>query len=113
MEPMNIIEELKLEHPLQLRHTFLKARDEKHYKVITIQLYDRQPAEEFPNWEVNVQEVEANGKWRVLLQPVLKRFFDKRKALEYHQALLESFDDALKLTEPVKKGEHKAPAGGH
>lgn len=111
---MNLVEEIKPEHPLQLRHTWVTGRDTKHYKVITVQLYETQPPPEFPNWEVNVQEVDERGKWRVLIQPVLKRFFDRRQALMFHQELLEKFDEALKLQEPVKKGEHKpAPAGGH
>jgi len=110
---MKILEELKSEHPLQLRHTFVVARDTKHYKVITLQLYAKKPPAEFPNWEVNVQEVDERGKWRVLLQPLLKRFFDPRKAAEFHQELLEKFDDFLKLQEPVKKGEHKKAEAAH
>jgi hypothetical protein len=54
----------------------------------------------------------------VLVQPVLKRFFDKKLALDFHARLLEGFDDFLHLVEP-KRDEHKAAKaeakepGGH
>ena len=45
-----------------------------------------------------------------LVQPMLKRFFDRKVALDFHRDLLETFDQALKIPEPVKKEEHKKPA---
>lgn len=111
MARVQIIEECKAEWERVLRHTHVTGRDGKHYKVITFQLYDHTPAVEFPNWEVNVEETNERGKRTVLVQPLLKRFFDRQVALDFHQKLLETFDDALKLQEPK---EHKpAAAGGH
>ena len=104
-----IIEECTPEWERVLRHTFVQGRDEKYYKVITFQLYDKQPSVEFPNWEVNVEATNERGKRQVLVQPLLKRFFDKQVALDFHEKLLQSFDDSLKLAEPKK--EHKAEAG--
>ncbi len=114
---MRILEELAPEFDRQLRHTWVKGRDEKGYKILTLQLYDRQPAPEFSNWEVSVVEVDERGKIRTLVQPLLRRFFDRKVALDFHQTLLEKFDDYFKLPEP-KKEEHKKPAaapeaGGH
>ncbi len=102
---MKIIEELKPEFAGQLRHTWVQARDHNHYKVQTLQLYNFTPPPEFPNWEVSVEQVDERGKRRVLVLPVLKRFFDKRLAAEFHQRLLEEFDEFLKIPEP--KEEHK------
>lgn len=102
---MKILEELAPEWTRVLRHTYVQGRDGKRYKVITFQLYDRQPPPEFPNWEVNVEETDERGKRRVLIQPVLKRFFDRKLALDFHDKLLESFDEFLRLPEP--KEEHK------
>jgi len=106
---VKILEELKPEWERVLRHTYVQGRDGKHYKVLTVQLYDKQPPPEFPNWEVNVEETDDRGKRRVLVQPVLKRFFDKKLALDFHGKLLETFDDFLHLVEP-KKEEHKPAA---
>lgn len=103
---MKVIEELALKHGRQLRHTMVQGRDEKYYKVYTFQLYENAPPAEFANFEVNVQEVEADGTFKILFQPLLKRFFVKAAALEEHQKLLDGFDDALKLEEPAKKGKH-------
>lgn len=102
-----ILEEGKPEWERVLRHTFVQGRDGKHYKVITFQLYDMAPPPEFPNWEVNVEETNDRGKRTVLVQPLLKRFFDRQVALDFHQKLLDSFDDTLKLQEPK---EHKPAA---
>lgn len=102
---MQIVEELKPEFALQLRHTWVVGRDKKHYKVQTIQLYDFTPPPEFPNWEVSVEEVDERGKRRVLVLPVLKRFFDRKLADDFHQHLIETFDEFLHLPEP--KEEHK------
>jgi hypothetical protein len=104
MARMKVIEELKPEWEGVLRHTFVQGRDGNHYKVITIRLYGGSPAPEFPNWEVNVEETDERGKRRSLSQPVIKRFFDRGKALEFHAKLVETFDDFLHLAEP------KAPA---
>ena len=111
---MQILEELKPEFDRQLRHTWLKGRDGKGYKVLTLQLYDRQPPPEFANWEVSVVEVDERGCIRTLVQPLLRRFFDRGIALDFHRMLLETFDTHFKLAEP-KKEEHKKPAeaAGH
>ncbi|HZN62334.1 MAG TPA: hypothetical protein VFC90_08005 [Planctomycetota bacterium] len=106
---MKILEELAPEFDRQLKHTWVKGRDEKGYKILTLQLYDKQPPPEFPNWEVSVVEVDERGKIRTLVQPLLKRYFDKQVALDFHQTLLETFDEFLKIPEP-KKEEHKKPA---
>ena len=107
---MKLVEEMKAEFDRQLRHTWVVGRDAQNYKILTLQLYDFTPPPEFPNWEVSVEQVDERGKRRVLVLPVLKRFFDKRLAIEFHQQLMESFDDFLKLIEP-KKEEHKPKAG--
>jgi hypothetical protein len=109
---MQILEELAPEFDRQLKHTWVKGRDEKGYKILTLQLYDRQPPPEFPNWEVSVVEVDERGKIRTLVQPMLKRFFDRGVALDFHKSLLETFDQALKIPEPPKKDEHKKPPDG-
>lgn len=106
MRVAKILEELPAEWERVLRHTFVQGRDGKHYKIITFQLYDKTPPPEFPNWEVNVEETNEKGKRQVLVQPLLKRFFDRKVALDFHEKLLAEFDDTLKLQEP--KQEHKA-----
>ena len=100
---MKLIEELALNHGRQLRHTLVQGRDEKHYKVYTFRLYDTDPPAEFSNFEVNVQECEPDGTYRVLVQPFLKRFFAKDPAMKMHQQLLDEFDELLELPEPKKK----------
>lgn len=109
---MEIREELKPEFDRQLRHTWVVGRDKKQYRILTLQLYDFTPPPEFPNWEVSVEETDERGKRRVLVQPVLKRYFDKRLALDFHQKLLETFDDFLKLPEPKEEHKPAAPAAG-
>ncbi len=112
---MKLVEEMKPDYDRQLRHTWVIGRDTNNYKIQTLQLYDFTPPPEFPNWEVSVEQTDERGKRRVLVLPVLKRFFDKRLALDFHQQLMEEFDDFLKLPEP-KKDEHKpkaAEAAGH
>lgn len=109
MAAVKILEELPASWERVLRHTLVQGRDGNHYKVISFQLYDKTPPPEFPNWEVNVEQVDERGQRRVLVQPVLKRFFDKKLALDFHAKLLENFDDFLHLVEP-KKEEHKAKA---
>jgi hypothetical protein len=118
---MKIVEEIAPEFDRQLKHTWVKGRDEKGYKILTLQLYDKMPPPEFPNWEVSVVEVDERGKIRTLVQPMLKRFFDRKIALDFHQTLLETFDEALKIPEPkkeekpVKPGDKHSPGGkpGH
>jgi hypothetical protein len=102
---MKVVEELALGHARQLRHTLVQGRDEKHYRVYTFQLYEADPPAEFANFEVNVQQCEPDGTFKVLIQPLLKRFFTKGLALDFHQKLLDTFDEALRLEEP-KKGKH-------
>jgi len=106
---VKILEELAPEWAEVLRHTFVQGRDGKHYKIITFRLYPTTPPPEFPNWEVNVEETDERGKRRVLVQPVLKRFFDQKVALDFHAKLMDGFDDYLHLAEP--KEEHKPKAG--
>ncbi len=109
---MKLIEELSPSWVRVLRHTYVQGRDGNHYKIITFQLYESQPPAEFPNWEVNVEQTDERGARRVLVQPVLKRFFDKKLALDFHSKLLEGFDEFLHLPEP--KEEHKPAAkAGH
>ncbi len=103
---MKLIEELAPSWERVLRHTYVEGRDGNRYKIITFQLYGPQPPPEFPNWEVNVEQTDERGARRVLVQPVLKRFFDKKLALDFHGKLLENFDTFLHLPEP-KKEEHK------
>lgn len=105
---MKILQELPLvARARQLRHTFVTGADEKHYKVITFKLYDFKVSPEFATHEVNVEEVNANGGRTVLVQPLIKRFFQEREALDFHQEVLETFDTLLNLKAPEKK-EHKA-----
>ncbi|MBI4564648.1 MAG: hypothetical protein HY716_08170 [Planctomycetes bacterium] len=106
---MKVIEELKPAFDRQLRHTWVQGRDGKSYKILTLQLYDTPPPLEFPNWEVSVVEVNEHGAFRTLVQPLLKRFFEKNRALDFHDRLLDTFDEFLKLPE-AKKEEHKKPA---
>ena len=105
---MKILKELPLvAQARQLRHTFVEGADEKHYKVLSFKLYDFQPAPEFATHEVSVEEVNANGGRTVLVQPLIKRFFREEEAVAFHQEVLESFDQLLRLKAPEKK-EHKA-----
>lgn len=97
---MKVIEELALKHDRQLRHTLVEGRDGKFYKIYTFQLYDTAPPAEFPNFEINVQEVQEDGAFDVLVQPFLKRFFKKELAVDMHQQLLDDFDEMLKLDQP-------------
>jgi len=99
---MKVIEELALKHARQLRHTLVQGRDGNHYRIYTFQLYDFEPPAEFANFEVNVQQCEPDGSFKVLIQPFLKRFFKKGLALDLHQQLLDGFDELLKLEESKK-----------
>ena len=94
---MKVIEELPLGHKRQLRHTLVLGGDEKHYKIYTFQLYDTEPPAEFPNFEVNVQECDPDGTFKVLVQPFMKRFFKKGLAIDLHQQLLDNFDEMVKI----------------
>ena len=80
----------------------MQGFDDQHYKIYTFQLYDTEPPAEFPNFEVNVQECDPDGTFKVLVQPFMERFFRKGLALDKHQNLLDNFDSLLKL-EAVKK----------
>ena len=106
---MKVIKELETKNSRQLRHHFVQGRDSRFYKVLTFQLYDRQPPREFPNFEVNIQKVFENGSFKELVVPYLKRFFKKEEALIHHDSLLEKMDELLNLEEPkTHKKEEKA-----
>ncbi len=106
---MKVLQELPLvPRARQLRHTFVEGADGKRYKVLTFALYDFKVSPEFSTHETNVEEVNENGGRTVLVQPLIKRFFDEAEALAFHQDLVENFDKALRLKAPEKK-EH-APA---
>jgi hypothetical protein len=112
---MKIIQELPLvARARQLRHTFVQGLDEKHYKVLTFRLYDFRVPPEFATHETNVEEVNESGGRTVLVQPLIKRFFNEEEAIAFHQELLEKFDEVLRLKAPEKK-EHKPAekAAGH
>ena len=110
---MKILQELPLvARARQLRHTFVQGADEKHYKIITFALYDFKPSPEFATHETNVEETNEKGGRTVLVQPLIKRFFNEAEALAFHQTLIETFDQALRLKAPEKK-EHKPAAEKH
>ena len=112
---MKVLQELPLvERARQLRHTFVQGADEKHYKVLTFRLYGFSVPPEFATHETNVEEVNERGGRTVLVQPLIKRFFNEAEAVAFHQELLEKFDDLLRLKPPEKK-EHKPAekAAGH
>ncbi len=110
---MKLLQELPLvDRARQLRHTFVQGKDGKHYKILTFQLYEKPPPREFPNWETNVEEVNEKGARFVLMQPLIRRFFDQAEALAFHQTLVDTFDETLKLKEPDPKHKPAAkPAG--
>jgi hypothetical protein len=100
---MKILRELEpVARARQLRHTFVEGIDGKHYKILTFRLYDFAVSPEFSTHEVNVEETLENGGRKVLVQPLIKRFFKEAEALAFHQELLESFDQALRLKAPEK-----------
>jgi hypothetical protein len=112
---MKILQELPLvARARQLRHTFVEGLDEKHYKVLTFRLYDFRVPPEFATHETNVEEVNEHGGRTVLVQPLIKRFFNEEEAVAFHGELLEKFDEILRLKAPEKK-EHKPAekAAGH
>ena len=112
---MKLLQELPLvERARQLRHTFVQGADENHYKILTFKLYGFKVSPEFSTCETNVEEVNEKGGRRVLVQPLIKRFFREDEALAFHQELLDKFDEILRLKPPEKK-EHKPveKAGGH
>lgn len=101
---MNILQELPLvERARQLRHTFVQGLDGKHYKILTFKLYDFAAPPEFATHETNVEEVNERGGRTVLVQPLIKRFFREDEAMAFHQQLLETFDQTLRLKAPEKK----------
>ncbi|MFN3485413.1 MAG: hypothetical protein ACK44W_08035 [Planctomycetota bacterium] len=108
---MRIIQELPLvARARQLRHTFVQGADEKYYKILTFRLYDFKVPPEFATHETNVEEVNEKGARFVLVQPLIKRFFSEKEALDFHQELLDNFDKILNLKPPEKK-DHKPVAG--
>jgi hypothetical protein len=112
---VKILSELPLvQRARQLRHTFVQGADEKFYKVLTFRLYDFKAPPEFATHETNVEEVNERGGRTVLVQPLIKRFFNEAEATAFHQDLLEKFDEVLRLQPPEKK-EHKPAekAAGH
>ena len=112
---MKILKELELvARARQLRHTFVQGADEKYYKVLTFKLYGFPAPPEFATHETNVEEVNERGGRTVLVQPLIKRFFNEAEATAFHQELLEKFDEILRLSPPEKK-EHKPAekAAGH
>jgi hypothetical protein len=111
---MKILQELALvERARQLRHTFVQGADEKYYKVLTFRLYDFKAPPEFATHETNVEEVNERGGRTVLIQPLIKRFFDEAEATAFHQELLEKFDETLRLKAPEKKEHKPAEKAGH
>lgn len=109
---MKILQELPLvPRARQLRHTFVQGLDEKYYKILTFKLYEFKAPPEFATHETNVEEVNEKGARLVLVQPLIKRFFDEKEALDFHQQLLDTFDETLRLKAPEKK-EHKPAAAG-
>lgn len=88
----------------QLRHTFVQGTDGKHYKVLTMRLYDFPVGPEFATHETSVEQVTPEGDRRVLVQPFLRRFFAEKEALAFHQELLEKFDETLRLKPATKPG---------
>ncbi len=109
---MKAIKELELKHTRQLRHTFVQGRDGNYYKILTFQLYDMPPPSEFANYEVNVQLVDENGRFKELVVPYLKRFKIKDDALKLHDVLLKDFDNILKLEAP-KEEKHEEKEAAH
>jgi hypothetical protein len=111
---MRILQELPLvARARQLRHTFVQGADEKHYKVLTFKLYDFFSPPEFATHETNVEEVNERGGRTVLVQPLIKRFFNEAEAVAFHQELLEKFDETLRLKPPEKKEHKAAEKAGH
>jgi hypothetical protein len=111
---MKVVEELRPRYDRQLRNTLVQARNGTHYKILTHQLYDREPPAEFHNFEVNVQQVEPNGRFRELIVPYYRRYYVKEEALAHHQRLLESFDETLSIEEPKEhKKEEKKEEAAH
>ena len=86
----------------QLRHTLVQARDGRHFRVLTFKLYDADPPLEFHRYETNVQECDERGKFRVLVQPLLKRFYREEHALRFHEQLLQHFDRVLGIREEAE-----------
>lgn len=108
MPAMKLLQELPLvPRARQMRHTFVQGRDNNYYKILTFRLYDKTPPPEFPNWETNVEQVDERGARRVLVQPLMRRFFNKDEAVAFHQRLFDHFDEMMHLPEPEPPKEHK------
>ncbi|MHC4607040.1 MAG: hypothetical protein ACYTAF_08880, partial [Planctomycetota bacterium] len=103
-------EEQAIEQARQLRRTLVQARDGKHFRVLTFRIYDEEPRPEFHRFETSVSECDENGKFRVLIQPLIKRFFREDEARTFHDEVLKDFDALLKIPEPKPKPEPKPPA---
>lgn len=97
---MRIIEELEPgKNTRKTRHTLVQGSDKRFYKVLTFQLYDMEPGPEFARFEVNVQCVNENGTFSALVVPHYKRFMTLKEAMDYHQKLLDSFEEVLGIKE--------------
>jgi hypothetical protein len=105
MRPVQILQELApVARARQLRHTFIQGSDGKKYKVLTMRLYDFPVGPEFATHETTVEQTGPGGGRRVLVQPLLMRFFSEPEAMAWHQELLEKFDDTLHLKPATKPG---------
>lgn len=110
---MKIINEIPPRHTRHLKHTFIQGRDGNYYKVLAFQLYDTTPLAEFANFEVNVQKVNSDGKFKELIVPYLKRFKKKDEALKHYEELINDFDSFLKLPEVANEKHEEKEASGH
>lgn len=92
-----MIRDLPPAHDKGIRKTLVRGADGEHYTIYTFRLYDRPPGAEFPNYEVNVIRTDAEGRYRVLVQPFFQRFSTEEEARAMHERLLREFDTLLKL----------------
>lgn len=103
---MQVVREMSLAHPKGLRKTLVRGIDDRHYTIYTFRLYDRDPAPEFANFEVNVIQTDDHGDYQLLNQPFFQRFYSREEALARHEDLLESLDKTLQLQAPQPKKSH-------
>ncbi len=102
MTAMRIVQELPpVGRARQLRHTLVQGIDGKHYKILTFGLYDFPAPPECATHETNVTEVDEKGVRRMLVQPLLRRFFRPEEALAFHEELAANFDALLNLKAPA------------
>lgn len=101
---MRIIKELKSDNSKKLKHTLVQATDEHFYKILTFKLYEIETGPEFSQYEVNIQQVEQDETFTKLVVPHFRRFMTKQEALDYHQEVLDKFEQLLgiKPKEPAK-----------